>query len=223
MLQLTRKGCLHGQLDDLRDRFATNHCVVLEKLLEPTLLKKFHQRIEQAPWHSSVFDDFGTEFTLDDPVTVHLLHFLLNDPEFLSVIRIITGCTQTHNFFGRVYRMAAGPQNHLSWHDDGNIKEREVGFSMNLSTDVFRGGTFELRNRSTLALLAQVNNTGFGDALLFRISADLEHRVTEVVDTIPKTACAGWFHATGVSLFAELVGRSASVPMTQSGFTPCLD
>lgn len=81
---------------------------------------------------------------------------------------------------------------------------------------IFRGGTFELRNRSTLALLAQVNNTGFGDALLFRISADLEHRVTEVVDTVPKTACAGWFGATGVSLFAELVGRSASVPMMQS-------
>jgi hypothetical protein len=88
---------------------------------------------------------------------------------------------------------------------------------------IFRGGTFELRNRSTLALLAQVNNTGFGDALLFRISADLEHRVTEVVDTVPKTACAGWFRATGVSLFAELVGRSASVPMMQSWFRPCLD
>jgi hypothetical protein len=87
---------------------------------------------------------------------------------------------------------------------------------MNLSTDIFRGGTFELRDRWSLAPLAQVNNTGFGDALLFRISNDLQHRVTQVEDTVAKTACAGWFRATGVSFFGELVGRSASEPTTQS-------
>jgi hypothetical protein len=50
-----------------------------------------------------------------------------------------------------------------------------------------------------------VNNTGFGDAILFRISKDLEHRVTEVVGEVAKTAYAGWFYETGVSSFAELV------------------
>jgi 2OG-Fe(II) oxygenase superfamily len=133
------------------------------------------------------------------------------------VIRIITGCVQISDFIGRVYRMEAGPQRQLAWHGDTIDRQRQVGFSMNLSTDVFRGGTFELRDRWTLGPLAQVNNTGIGDALLFRISKDLEHRVTEVVDKVAKIACAGWFRATGVSLFAELVGRSASVPMTQSG------
>ena len=39
MLQLTRNGLvLHGQLDVLRERFMTNHCMVLEKLLEPAQL-----------------------------------------------------------------------------------------------------------------------------------------------------------------------------------------
>jgi hypothetical protein len=109
--------------------------------------------------------------------------------------------------------MVAGPQHQLSWHSDTKDPQRLVGFSMNLSTDIFRGGTFELRDRWTLAPLAQVNNTGFGDALLFRISNDLQHRVTEVVNKVDKTACAGWFRATGVSYYAELVGRSANLQM----------
>ena len=80
-----------------------------------------------------------------------------------------------------------------------------MALSINLSTDVYGGGTFELRDRQTKAPLAQINNTGFGDALLFRVSNNLEHRVTEVVGKVAKTACAGWFRATGVSLFADLV------------------
>jgi 2OG-Fe(II) oxygenase superfamily len=209
MLQLTRNGLvLHGKLEALRDCFATQHCVVLKNLLEPALLEKIQGHIERAQWRSSAFEDgfSGTEFTLDEPVTCNLLSFLLNNLEFLNIIRIITGCTQISDFSGRVYRMAAGPQHHLSWHSDFKEK-RQVGFSMNLSTDVFQGGSFELRDRSTLAPLAQVNNTGFGDALLFRISADLQHRVTQVVGTVPKTAWAGWFRATGKSFFAELVER----------------
>ena len=101
--------------------------------------------------------------------------------------------------------MAAEPQHHISWHDDRNDKTRQVGFSMNLSTGVFRGGTFELRDCLTMKLLAEVNNTGFGDALLFRISRHLEHRVTPIIEGVPKTACAGWFHATGENYMKKLI------------------
>jgi hypothetical protein len=98
--------------------------------------------------------------------------------------------------------MKAGPQHQLSWHDD--LKEtRQVGFSMNLSADLFHGGTFELRDQRTRTQVAEVKNTGFGDALLFRISDILEHRVTEVVGRADKTACAGWFLATGKNYFAK--------------------
>jgi hypothetical protein len=214
LLQLTRNGLvLDGKLDALRDHFATQHCIVLENLLEPALLVKIQRHIERAQWNSTTFggssDGFsGTEVTLDEPVTLKLLYFILNNPEFLNVIRIITGYNQISDFSGRVYRMEPGPQHQLSWHNDIDKKEKRlVGFSMNLSTDVFRGGSFELRNRWTLAPLALVNNTGFGDALLFRISNDLQHRVTEVAGTVPKTAYAGWFRATGTRFFAELVGH----------------
>jgi hypothetical protein len=144
---------------------------MLENLLEPSLLAEIQRRIERAQWKGSTFGDHhfsGTEFTLDDLVTRNLLDFLLNDPEFLNVIRIVTGDPEISEFSGRVYRMDPGPQHHLSWHNDIVDKEkRKVGLSINLSTDVFRGGTFELRDGRALVPLAQVNNTGFGDALLF--------------------------------------------------------
>jgi hypothetical protein len=216
MLQLTRKGLVvYGELDALCDGFEKNHYVILEKFLEPSLLARIQSQTEQGLWHSSVFDGIGTELTLDDhAVAVRLLSFLLNTPELLNTIRIITGYVHISDFVGRVYRIFEGSQHHLSWHSDIH-QQRQAGFSLNLSTDVFRGGTFEVRDRRTRAVLAQVNNAGFGDALLFRISNDLEHRVTEVVETIAKTAFAGWFRASGKSLFAELVGGSEIVPMTR--------
>jgi hypothetical protein len=208
MLQLTGTGFVHDeQLDAARDRFATNHCVVLKKLLEPALVEMAQRHIEQTPWLRTDFDDdIGTELTLDNEAGIaRALSFVVNTPEFLNVIRIITGREHISEFMGRVYRLSGGPQHHLSWHNDTQVPMRYVGFSINLSTDVFRGGTFELRDARTLARLAQVNNTGFGDAILFRISKDLEHRVTEVVGEVAKTAYAGWFYETGVSLLAELV------------------
>jgi hypothetical protein len=206
MLQLSRNGLLvQGQLKTLRDHFAARHFVVLTKLLEPALLQMVQRQIEHAPWRSSAYDDVGREFTLDNPVTIRLLLFLLNSPEFLNAIRFITGCAEISDCSARVYRLAAGPQHQLLWHNDIGDERRDAGYSLNLSTEVFQGGTFELRDRRTLKLLAQVNNTGFGDVLLFRISSDLQHRVTEVAGTVVKTACAGWFRAGGESFFAELL------------------
>lgn len=42
-------------------------------------------------------------------------------------------------------------------------------------------------------ILREVHNTGFGDALLFRISEKLTHRVQDVTGDNPKIAFAGWF------------------------------
>ena len=215
MFQLTRNGpVLSGSLDSLRDRFATEHCVVLRNMLETTLLEQIQRNIERAQWHSTaktnLYTDSGaewaTELTLDDPITINVIDFLLNHSGFLNVIRIITGCNQISDFNnGRIYRMVASHQHYISWHNDLNDKTRQAGFSMNLSTGVFRGGAFELRNCSTKKLLAQVDNTGLGDALLFRISGDLEHRVTPIMEGVPKTACTGWFCATGTNYMKELI------------------
>jgi hypothetical protein len=67
--------------------------------------------------------------------------------------------------------------------------------SINLSPTSFSGGTFELRERESKRLVYRHGNTGCGDALIFRLSLDLEHRVTDVIGNAAKTAFAGWFRS----------------------------
>jgi hypothetical protein len=50
-----------------------------------------------------------------------------------------------------------------------------------------------MRYRRTKEILHEVHNNGLGDALLFRVSPELEHRVQGVEGDVPKTALAGWF------------------------------
>jgi len=88
-----------------------------------------------------------------------------------------------------------------------------------LSTGIFRGGAFELRDRLTMKLLAQVNNTGFGDAFLFRISRDLEHRLTPIMEGVLKTACTGWLRASGENYMKKLIdqlNQSRKMPSSMS-------
>src|SRR5262249_55197068 len=137
---------------------------------------------------------------------------VLNSPEFLEAIRAITGCKQFERFSGRVYRMWSGVQNQFEWHNDLNDDSRRLGFSLNLSADVFRGGAFELRDCWSHRLLAQVANPGFGDAIVFRLSPNLEHRVTDMVGEVPKIACAGWFRQTGATYFDAIRDPNLAVP-----------
>ena len=61
-----------------------------------------------------------------------------------------------------------------------------------------------MRKQGSKRLLVQIANTGLGDAMLFRISGNLEHRVTEVTGDQPKTAFAGWFQSGELDLASRL-------------------
>jgi hypothetical protein len=206
MLQITQKGLAVGDLKGLRDHFSREHWVLLKEFLCPELLDIVQRQLSRAKWHSHVSED-GTEFTLDDPPTLGLLLFLLNSPELLNAITIVTGCSPLDNFHGRVYRMSSGPSHHNHWHSD-MIDQRRVAMSLNLGDRVFSGGALQLRARGTTTILATVANTGLGDALLFRISDELRHRVDDVVGPVAKTACAGWFRGNGSNFFAKVMGRA---------------
>jgi hypothetical protein len=52
-----------------------------------------------------------------------------------------------------------------------------------------------LRRKDSGQVLAHVANTGAGDALIFRISPHLQHRISDLEGAEPKTAFAGWFRS----------------------------
>jgi len=71
---------------------------------------------------------------------------------------------------------------HDSWHDDtsGAGAGRLAGFSLNLSRETYRGGTFQIREKARPDDVVEVENTGAGDAFLFRIAPAMQHRVLPV-------------------------------------------
>ena len=66
-----------------------------------------------------------------------------------------------------------------------------------------------MKHRNAERILCEIRNVGFGDALLFRISKDLVHRIQGVKGEVPKTAFAGWFHE-GADWLSSLL-RSADL------------
>jgi hypothetical protein len=196
LIQLTRKGVVftgtQGDLNSLRDKYDRDNYVILPQLYEPTLLEEIMRRVDAARFLPKNHVDVGLELCMDDRVTESMFGFFPNNPTFLRLVEQITGQPQLGEFVGRVYRMTSSGGHYDDWHDDC-CNQRVVTMSLNLSRQAYAGGALQIKRRDSDEIIQEIHNTGFGDALLFRISKQLIHRVQDVKGDIPKTAFAGWF------------------------------
>jgi len=207
VIQIRRDG-LTSDADEvgrLRSEFSEVQCTRLSQLLEPTLLGFLQRRLEEAEWEPKTHVGIGEELITNDLLALHLLNFVANLHGFRKLIEEVTGCGPLRRFRGRIYRMSASAGHLDSWHDD-NCDNRLIGMSLNLSPLPYCGGIFQLREWESQRMLAEVANTGLGDALVFRISAELEHRVSPMEGAEAKTAFAGWFRPDLPDLFDEVRG-----------------
>lgn len=135
------------------------------------------------------------------------LLLLLNNARLFKIIEQITGCGHIGCFRGHIYRVVPGESRHdeithyqagyetlTGWHTDLN-GTRLVALSINLNTEPYLGGVLSIREAKTKRILCELPNSGFGDAILFRINEQLEHRVSDLEGTVPKTAFVGWFES----------------------------
>jgi hypothetical protein len=180
------------QLQHLREAFQQNHFIRLPRILSTELLEEFSLRITNGEWEEKVHDSIGLEVCLSDKGIVALLNFLLNDQSLFRLVEQITGCNKIGSFSGRVYRMAPDSGHYDSWHTDVG-EHRLLALSINLGKEPYEGGVLEIRHHRSSSNCTRVPNTGFGDAVLFRLAEGLEHRVTNIEGRVPKTAFAGWF------------------------------
>lgn len=196
MIQLTRNGVVvtgtQADLDALRGKFDRDNYVILPNLFEAALMEEILHRVAAASFMLRDHDGIALELCMADHLTTALLRFLCSNPAFLRIIEQITGQPRIGRFNGRVYQMNSSDGHYDSWHDDFG-DDRVATMSVNLSRNVFDGGALQLKLRRTEPILHEVRNTGLGDALIFRISADLQHRVQGVSGNNPKIAFAGWF------------------------------
>lgn len=198
MVQLTRAGTAvsasAGDVERLRRQFDRLHCILLPSLLESEILHLVQHQIDAATFNPKTHEGIGTELCMAENQAAYTLRFLANDPQLFEIIQQIAGCGRIGCFDGRVYRMVPGSQHYDSWHDD-MIEHRMIGMSINLSPEVYSGGIFQIHNRNSLQIIHETANTGFGDGIIFRLAHHLQHRVTEVGGSVPKTAFAGWFRS----------------------------
>lgn len=126
--------------------------------------------------------------------TTDLLQFATNDPVLFDLVRAVTGCGPIGNFRGRLFRMAPGGAHHDGWHAD-LTGGRMIAMSLNLAREPFQGGRLHLRRCPSGELLDVVENPRFGDAVVFRLREDLEHRIGDMEGKTPRTTYAGWFRS----------------------------
>jgi hypothetical protein len=199
MIQITRTGLVSNisltELGVLRSHFQQHHFVRLREFVEAALLRVIHDRLETAEFternHELKELQYRESEMKDDNLRGTLL-FLANDPALFEVVQQITTCGNLTCFRGRVYQKIPGRGHFDSWHNDLD-PSRIVGMSINLSRDIYCGGSLKIRDAKSKELLEEVINTGIGDAILFRISPALEHVVEEVHGKARKVAFAGWF------------------------------
>lgn len=198
MMRLTKLGAIFSgspkDVESLRRQFDREHCILLPQLVDPELLLVVRALIDGAEFRSESYDRVGSELHMEANPAWDLLHFLANDPKLLRFVERATACGRIGCFAGRVYRMLPGPGHSFVWHDD-RVESRLLAMSVNLSTEVFAGGVLEIRESESKRIVYRAGRLDWGDALIFRIADSLQHRVTPLQGTVPKTAFAGWFQS----------------------------
>jgi 2OG-Fe(II) oxygenase superfamily len=181
-----------SELSSLRRNFERNHWFRLQGLLGKELLHRISGEIDNEEFQTQTHDTAHTELVMRTGRAADLLAFLTNDPRLFQLIRAITGCDPISWYAGRIYRMLPGPEHEGNWHDDA-LEGRMLAMTLNLGEAPYSGGVLEIREASSKNVVDKVENTGPGDALVFRVDPSLEHRVSAVKGEVPKTAFAGWF------------------------------
>jgi hypothetical protein len=208
MIRLTRTGLLCDEdLGALHAEFARAHAIRLPGLFDPDLMRVISRELESGAWVTNQDGDIAREVRSTDIRAPAVAEFVLNTPELLSAVRRISGCEAIVRFHGRIYRMIPGTDHYDSWHDDCG-DGRLVGISINLGPRPYLGGTFQFRRLDSEDILGELPNIVPGDAILFRISEDLVHRITPMEGAEPKTAFAGWFESGSSDYFTALRGAS---------------
>jgi hypothetical protein len=206
-LERERFRCLAApeELGAARRAFAAQHYLRIPGLVEHSLFSWLIDRIDHGEFGVRQHGDIGRELCLDPDVALHTLVLVANDPELLRFVEDLTGCGHVGSFEGRIYRVLPGAGHYDDWHNDIDGR-RLVGMSVNLSRVPYLGGRLFLRDAKTKSVLAELDNVGPGDALLFRLTRDLEHRIEDVAGVTPKTAFAGWFRSEPE--FRDMVHRA---------------
>jgi hypothetical protein len=205
MLQITATGKLIAEnnlIPDMSEEFARHRLLKLPRFLERSILERIQHLAELTEFQPSRYFSQKNDRVLAEEIRsdaenpgIHTLMMLLNNHSLFQVIERITASQKIRSFVGRIARTLPNLDQHMAWHNDNPDVNRLVGISINLSREAYSGGAFQIRDRDSERILGEVSDLETGDAIIFGISHELQHRVTPVVGTASRTTCVGWFYS----------------------------
>lgn len=204
MIQLEKNKVLIKDdtcIQALRHTFETKHCFTLDELISPKLKAFIISHLEKADYQKKIHSVknstyiIGEEFMIEQNSFLSLFFSILfNTNEFIDVMKKITGLALIQSCHGRIYKLDSSDDCFDNWHDDIKPDEgRLIGFSINLSTEIYNGGTFIIRHKATKEIYDSVKHDTWGSGHFFRIDKSLHHKVEKVKGKTPRIAYAGWF------------------------------
>ncbi|MEO1171355.1 MAG: hypothetical protein AAFX94_04785 [Myxococcota bacterium] len=176
------------------EAFSYNHCVSLNDLWAPPLLAELSETIGNAPFAALDHENLGVDYSLRFAPLQAMFHVLTSDRRLRGLLADLCGLKRRDfaRFSGRVYRMIPGRDADL-WHNDVHITDRRlIALSLSLETAAPVGGDVVLRRAGFLRRFHRERSAPCGTLTLFRIAADLEHKVTRVLRGA-RTNFAGWY------------------------------
>lgn len=202
MIQIARNNITSSdsnQLAHLREEFSEKHCVLIRQFLEPALLEYILRQISKSRFVTKLEmnddDEFGKVlFIPTDEPSLFVFNMIMNNQKLFRTVEEITGCQPIGNFFGRIHSSEPDSNHHIAWHGD-NTDTRLLGVTVNLGTETFSGGLFQLREKDTEKIVCEIGQTHAGDAFIFRIDPNLQHRLTVVESGGRRTVGVGWFRS----------------------------
>jgi len=179
----------------LQAQFAETGCALLPGFLTLPLLGPLLRVLQTTRFipkeevHQGAVFGSVTIVPPDEPAAV-ALHFMLNRRDLFQTVEQTAGCPALGNFTGRLHRTCGGTDQGIDWHNDA-IQDRSVGLNINLGTEEFSGGLFQIRGPDQ-EMRAELKHSKPGDAFLFRIDRGWQHRLTQV-ESGQRTVAVGWF------------------------------
>jgi hypothetical protein len=182
-----------GVVETWRLAFAHRRAVYFPDILDPVLGSQLRRLSAEAQFIRQEVDRIGVRDVERHDRVSGALWLSLSRPPLLSWLSHVAGCGELRTATGVLARMSAGAGHTLGWHDDLTKDDRRLAVVVNLSTEDYQGGVFELREKGSETILYRHVHAGFGSALIFHVARDLEHRVSPVTSGGPRLVFAGWF------------------------------
>ena len=178
----------------LRADFERQHWLLLPGFLDSPLLNLLQLKLDETDYRV-VDRETGVELRPVDCTAYLAAELLLNNPKLFRAIELMTGCARIACFSGRIYRRPPTSDYFNRWHNDVTDEGRMIALSINLSAEAYNGGALQIRSSASRELLCELQNPGYGDAVIFAVDERFEHRVCQVEGIKAKTALAGWFRS----------------------------